>query len=128
MSGRVQDRVIVVTGAAGGQGAAEVAALNAEDAIVIATDLEAAIGPPPERVHNRHLNVTDPVGWRELAEWAARELGRVDALINNAGTTSRVRLGEVSLEEWNWSQPRRGRRLVLGLARRHGLATRTRKG
>jgi 3alpha(or 20beta)-hydroxysteroid dehydrogenase len=35
MSGRVAGRVIVVTGAAGGQGAAEVAALHAEGAVVI---------------------------------------------------------------------------------------------
>ena len=40
-AGRVAGRVIVVTGAARGQGAAEVDALVAEGASVIAADLEA---------------------------------------------------------------------------------------
>ena len=40
MTGRVQDRVIVVTGAASGQGAAEVSALLDEGAVVVATDVQ----------------------------------------------------------------------------------------
>jgi 3alpha(or 20beta)-hydroxysteroid dehydrogenase len=101
MSGRVQDRVIVVTGAARGQGAAEVTALRAEGAVVIAADVESAQGDAPDRVHPRRLDVADPAGWRELAEWTGETFGRVDGLINNAGTTSRVPLTEVPLEEWN---------------------------
>jgi 3alpha(or 20beta)-hydroxysteroid dehydrogenase len=101
MNGRVQDRVIVVTGAARGQGAAEVAALHAEGAVVIAADVESAAGDPADRVHPHRLDVTDPAGWRELAAWAGQTFGRVDGLINNAGTTSRVPLAEVALEEWN---------------------------
>jgi 3alpha(or 20beta)-hydroxysteroid dehydrogenase len=101
MSGRVEGRVIVVTGAAGGQGAAEVAALHAEGAVVIAADLESPPDDGRDGVHPRRLDVTDPAGWRELADWIAQRFGRVDGLINNAGTTSRVLLTEVSLEEWN---------------------------
>ncbi|HTX08670.1 MAG TPA: SDR family oxidoreductase [Solirubrobacteraceae bacterium] len=101
MSGRVQDRVIVVTGAARGQGAAEVAALHAEGAVLIAADIESRAGTGPDRLHPRQLDVTDPVGWRALADWAQETFGRVDGLINNAGTTSRVPLTEVPLEEWN---------------------------
>ena len=101
MSGRVQDRVIVVTGAARGQGAAEVAALHAEGAVVIATDVESVASDVPDRVHPRRLDVTDPADWRTLAEWADETFGRVDGLINNAGTTSRVPLTQVPLEEWN---------------------------
>ena len=55
----------------------------------------------PDRVHPRRLDVTDPADWRTLAEWADETFGRVDGLINNAGTTSRVPLTEVPLEEWN---------------------------
>jgi 3alpha(or 20beta)-hydroxysteroid dehydrogenase len=101
MSGRVQDRVIVVTGAAGGQGAAEVAALHAEGAVVIATDVESVAGDVPDRIHPLRLDVTDPADWQALGEWAGETFGRVDGLINNAGTTSRVPLTEVPLEEWN---------------------------
>ena len=101
MSGRVQDRVVVVTGAAGGQGAAEVAALRAEGAIVVATDVEDFAGEEPDRTHRLHLDVTSPEDWETLAGWAKDRFGRVDGLINNAGVPSRARLEEVVLEEWN---------------------------
>ena len=96
MSGRVAGKVIVVTGAAGGQGAAETARLTAEGATVIAADLTAPDGPT-----GRELDVADPDGWAALRDWLRDEFGRVDGLINNAGTTSRVRLPDVDIEEWN---------------------------
>ena len=101
MSGRVEDRVIVVTGAAGGQGAAEATALHDEGAIVVATDVQSFPGEEPDRVHRRHLDVTSPEEWQALADWLRERFGRVDGLINNAGIPSRARLGEVVLEEWN---------------------------
>ncbi|MFZ0381317.1 MAG: SDR family oxidoreductase [Solirubrobacteraceae bacterium] len=101
MSGRVEDRVIVVTGAARGQGAIEVAALHAEGAVVIAADIEGAAGDAPDRVHQRRLDVTSPEDWAGVAAWLRDRFGKLDGLINNAGTTSRVALAEVPLEEWN---------------------------
>lgn len=101
MSGRVQDRVIVVTGAAGGQGAAEAIALRDEGAIVVATDVQSFAGEEADRVHRRHLDVTAPEEWQALAGWLRERFGTVDGLINNAGTPSRARLGEVELQEWN---------------------------
>jgi len=101
MTGRVQNRVIVVTGAASGQGAAEVSALHDEGAVVVATDVQSFAADAPERVHRRSLDVTSPDDWRALAEWLRATFGRVDGLINNAGTTSRARLDEVAVEEWN---------------------------
>jgi 3alpha(or 20beta)-hydroxysteroid dehydrogenase len=97
MSERVAGRVIVVTGAAGGQGAAEVAALVAEGASVIAADLTAP--PSGEHVIGVALDVASPEGWAGVAELAEAEFGRVDGLINNAGVTSRVRIGDVTPEE-----------------------------
>ena len=101
MAGRVQDRVIVVTGAGRGQGAAELAALAAEGAQVIGVDLDTAGAPPVKGTLLRELDVADPAGWEELAEFVTERFGRLDGLINNAGVTSRVRLGEVALEDWN---------------------------
>ncbi|MEN3279056.1 MAG: hypothetical protein V7607_196 [Solirubrobacteraceae bacterium] len=99
---RVDGRVIVVTGAAGGQGAAEVDALVAEGATVVAADvrLDAAAPDPSDRVYARRLDVADPQAWSDLATWAQERFGRVDGLINNAGVPSRVRLREVELDEW----------------------------
>jgi 3alpha(or 20beta)-hydroxysteroid dehydrogenase len=101
MSDRVKDRLIVVTGAASGQGAAEVSALHEEGALVIATDVQSFAGDEPERVHRRRVDVTSTEDWQALAEWLRTAFGRVDGLINNAGTTSRARLDEVAVEEWN---------------------------
>jgi 3alpha(or 20beta)-hydroxysteroid dehydrogenase len=98
-SGRLAGRVVVITGAARGQGAAEVAAARAAGGEVIALDVDAP--PAVSGVHSRRLDVADPGAWADLAHWIRGDLGRVDGLVNNAGVTSRVRIGEVALEDWN---------------------------
>jgi len=98
--GRVQDKVIVITGAASGQGAAEAVALAREGAIVIATDLHRAHAAP-SGVTYRRVDITRAEDWRALSEWVQREHGRVDGLVNNAGIPFRGRLLEVALEDWN---------------------------
>ena len=94
-------KVVVVTGAARGQGAAEVAALAAAGATVVATDVLDFEEPAPEGVTERRLDVTDEAGWAELAEWLLATYGRVDALVNNAGVAARERLPDVTLETWH---------------------------
>lgn len=94
-------RVVVVTGAARGQGAAEVEALALAGATVVATDVLPFEGEPAGTVVRRHLDVTDPDGWTALAAWLASEHGHVDALVNNAGVAARERLPHVSLESWD---------------------------
>ncbi|WP_328616968.1 SDR family oxidoreductase [Amycolatopsis sp. NBC_00355] len=93
MSGRVAGKVIVVTGAAQGQGAAEARLLAAEGATVVGVDVrpEPAEDLPPG-VGYRPLDVTDARGWDVFAA----EYGRVDGLVANAGITWRARLSEVS--------------------------------
>ena len=89
-------KVVVVTGAARGQGEAEVLALRAAGATVVATD----VLPFEDPSDGRHLDVADPADWAELAAWLASEHGRVDALVNNAGVAARERLPDVTLESW----------------------------
>lgn len=95
---RLAGKVVVVTGAARGQGAAEVRALAAEGAVVVATDV--LDFPAPPRVLQRRLDVTDEDGWAALADWLRAGYGRVDALVNNAGVAARERLPEVSRAAW----------------------------
>jgi 3alpha(or 20beta)-hydroxysteroid dehydrogenase len=98
--GRVAGKILVVTGAARGQGAAESAALHREGATVIGLDV---IDPVDggERGTNRRHDVAAEGDWAELADWLRDEHGRVDGLVNNAGITNRRRLGEITLDEWN---------------------------
>jgi 3alpha(or 20beta)-hydroxysteroid dehydrogenase len=95
--GRVTDKVVVVTGAAGGQGAAEARALAAEGATVVAVDLSApALG---EGIEGRVLDVISEEGWAALAAWLSDRHGRVDGLVNNAGIPMRARLLDITHAE-----------------------------
>jgi 3alpha(or 20beta)-hydroxysteroid dehydrogenase len=99
--GRVEGKVVVVTGAAGGQGAADAIALAGEGATVIATDLhEQAPALPPEVVYRR-LDVSRADDWSALGSWLEETHGRVDGLVNNAGIPWRARLEEVAVGDWN---------------------------
>jgi 3alpha(or 20beta)-hydroxysteroid dehydrogenase len=98
---RLGDRVVVVTGAAGGQGAAEAVALAEAGATVIASDVQDPVSHLGASIYFRRLDVAEPDSWRELAEWLSDEFGRVDGLINNAGVGSRVRLDDVDIAEWD---------------------------
>ncbi|SNS45527.1 NAD(P)-dependent dehydrogenase, short-chain alcohol dehydrogenase family [Geodermatophilus saharensis] len=87
--------VVVVTGAAQGQGAAEARLLAAQGAVVVATDV---LEHPAEDLGGagyRRLDVTDAAGWAALAEDLAREHGRVHGLVANAGITWRARLADL---------------------------------
>jgi 3alpha(or 20beta)-hydroxysteroid dehydrogenase len=99
--GRVGGKVVLITGAASGQGAAEAAALAAEGAQVVATDIQEPLEPPPADVTFRRLDVAQPEDWRETAAWLREQHGTVHGLVNNAGITWRARLDEVQLEDWD---------------------------
>lgn len=105
MTGRVAGKVVVVTGAARGQGAAEARLLADEGATVIATDVVAPddLDPtelPHDRIDYRCLDVSDPAGWQRLAAGLRERHGAVHGLVNNAGLTHRARLLEVELADW----------------------------
>ena len=95
----LRDRVVVVTGAAQGLGAAIAIAAADAGATVIGADLVA--DAPDHRVVTRVLDVTDERQWDTFAGWLRREHGGCHGLVNNAGITMRRRLGDVSLEDWN---------------------------
>ncbi|MFF7259219.1 SDR family NAD(P)-dependent oxidoreductase [Streptomyces sp. NPDC008159] len=91
--GRLAGKVVVVTGAARGQGAAEAEALAGEGARVVATDAR------PEG-DCRRLDVTSEREWTELAAWLRASYGQVHGLVNNAGVTWRARVGDVRPEDF----------------------------
>ena len=87
-------RVVVVTGASQGQGAAEARALRDAGASVIAVDVRDPV-EPLDGVQYRHLDVSRAEDWAALAA----ELDSVHGLVNNAGITDRDPLWDVTPEK-----------------------------
>ena len=94
MSG-VAGKVVVVTGAGQGQGAAEARLLAGEGATVVGCDLTPAPAEDLPGVAYRQLDVTDAAGWTALAADLRDRFGRVDGLVANAGITWRARLADL---------------------------------
>jgi 3-oxoacyl-[acyl-carrier protein] reductase len=83
---KLEDLKIIVTGAASGMGAHFARALHASGAKVAAGDVnEALLNELPKGIARRKLDVSkeDEVG--SFVEWAAKELGGLNSLVNNAG-------------------------------------------
>ncbi len=85
---RLDGKVIIVTGAAGGIGSASVTLLRQAGADVVACDMT----PDAER----RLDAADQESWRALLA----PLNRVDGLLNAAGVTHRARLPELRGEDF----------------------------
>jgi 3alpha(or 20beta)-hydroxysteroid dehydrogenase len=95
VSGRVAGKVVIVTGAGQGQGAAEARLLAAQGATVIGLDRTEAPAEHLLGVEYRRLDVTDAAGWAALAADLRQRHGRVDGLVANAGITWRARLADL---------------------------------
>lgn len=83
-------KVVIVTGAGRGLGAAHARTLAAQGARVLVTDVT---GPPAEEVAaslgeghlGAALDVTEPAAWSTVVERCLQAFGRLDGLVNNAG-------------------------------------------
>lgn len=93
MPGELDGKVALVTGATGGIGTAIVDVFVARGAAVVVSDVDgaAAEGSAARLTSAGHpvigaqLDVTDSGAAQRVADRAARELGPVDVLVNNAG-------------------------------------------
>jgi len=97
---RVEGKVVVVTGAARGQGRAIAEALATEGATVWATDIDDA-PPAPAGITPHRADITSEADWQQLAHLIAQRDGHVDGLVNNAGIAARGRLPNVDADEWH---------------------------
>src|SRR2546425_10990905 len=88
---RLDGKVAVITGAAGGIGREAAALFSSEGASVCVADLKAAAGAGEEAAGAcrdaffHPVDVTDPDSVREMYAETARRYGGVDVLYNNAG-------------------------------------------
>jgi gluconate 5-dehydrogenase len=94
-AGVLTDKVIVVTGAASGIGAATANACLAAGAHVIGVDVAAGAGVTIVG------DITDPGLVRRLADHVEHGPGRVDCLVNNAGINGRAALTELDRDGWD---------------------------
>jgi NAD(P)-dependent dehydrogenase (short-subunit alcohol dehydrogenase family) len=109
MSGRLQDRVAVITGAAQGNGRAIAEAFAGEGARVVIADvneegaMEAAraIERTGRRAMGARLDVTKAAEIHELVARTLQEFGQVDTLVNNAGVIGRYDFFEITEAEWD---------------------------
>ena len=107
MAGRLEGKVAIVTGAAGGIGRATAERLAGEGARIVATDLkDAPLDETAAAVEARHgevlvaeHDVTQRDHWQRVVAEATGRFGGVDLLVNNAGYEGVVTAIEDSPED-----------------------------
>ncbi|MEY2945957.1 MAG: hypothetical protein RL243_717 [Actinomycetota bacterium] len=105
----LSSKVVVITGANGGQGTAETLLLLASGSVVIATDVQdspsevlaAASATHPGQFHYLRLDVSQKDGWDAVANFIRERGLKVHGLVNNAGIPWRARIGAVEVDDWN---------------------------
>jgi len=104
MSGRLEGKVAVVTGAASGIGEATVGAFVREGASVLLTDVQDEPGrrlAAETGMTYAHLDVSEEGQWQTCIAEVADKFGRLDVLVNNAGIFLGQTIEEAELDVWN---------------------------
>lgn len=107
MTGRLEGKVAVITGAASGIGAGTARRFVAEGAMVIVADMQVDAGQAlvDELGDHTRFASTDVTKEADLAaavDLAVAEFGRLDVMFNNAGIVGATgRIAEMSAEAWD---------------------------
>ncbi len=102
--GRLDGKVVIITGGARGQGAEEARLFTEEGATVVITDVLDEIGIACAsgilRSTYIHLDVRSESEWESAVAAVIAKHGRVDVLVNNAGVDMSKRFELTTLEDW----------------------------
>jgi NAD(P)-dependent dehydrogenase (short-subunit alcohol dehydrogenase family) len=110
MSGRLSEKVCVITGTGGSMGRATAVRFAREGALLVGCDvvvepaeetLETVRAAGGEMVSLQPCRLSDPAECAKLVELAIQTFGRIDVLFNLAGKSHFGRLENVTDEEWN---------------------------
>jgi len=97
---RLENKIAIVTGAAGGIGKITAQLFVKEGAKVIACDM-AELPYTMEGVEGYSLNVADSSACEACFKYVMEKYGRVDILVNNAGITRDSMTAKMTDEQWN---------------------------
>lgn len=105
---RLTGKVALITGAAGGQGAAEAELFVREEGAVVLTDIDTGAGEAlAQRLSQQggtlflRQDVADEASWKEVVTAALARFGKLHILVNNAGTIARQGIADTTIEAWN---------------------------
>jgi 3alpha(or 20beta)-hydroxysteroid dehydrogenase len=103
---RLENKIIIISGAAKGMGAEEARLFVSEGAKVLIGDLRDEEGTQLSNELGKntryvHLDVTKIENWENAVAIAEREFGHVNVLINNAGITNYGTFEEYNLDQFN---------------------------
>jgi glucose 1-dehydrogenase len=107
---RLENKVAVITGSSSGIGSA-IALAFAEEGAAVAVDYRSHPGEAKEIVDqvessggkaiSVHADVSSPEDVKNLIQKAVEEFGRLDVMVNNAGTEEKIPFLETPLDVWN---------------------------
>ena len=131
---RLKDKVVIITGGAGGIGSATVRRFAVEGAKLVIVDLlqregEALASELKDGGYEAKfisLDVTDEQQWIRAVDATIEWYGRLDILVNNAGIFRIETVDETDLELWNRIQEVNVTGVFLGI--KHGAAAMRRSG
>src|SRR5580704_827875 len=102
---RLEGKVALVTGGAGGLGAEHCRAFVANGAKVVIADILADKGAQLAQELGAsgafvHLDVTSADAWSGAVAFTLERFGRLNVLVNNAGILNKGTLDQYTLEQW----------------------------
>lgn len=129
--GRMDGKVAIVTGGASGLGRATSSLLAREGARVVVADVNEVAGTGFAKELGASarfacLDVRDETSWQRVIEETLGELGRLDALVNNAGVVVLATIEETTLEQWQAVQAVNSDGVFLGC--KHAIPAMLRSG